>query len=57
MAGIEGLRGFRTLSSADRQRIAAATREQVAAKGATLFREGQQADSLWAVKDATWSSK
>jgi len=51
MARIEGLRGFRTLSASERERIAAATREQSAAKGTALFREGQPADSLWAVKD------
>ncbi|MFQ5665252.1 MAG: Crp/Fnr family transcriptional regulator [Candidatus Binatia bacterium] len=50
MAGIDGLRGFRTLSAADRERIARATREQHAGPGKTLFREGQPADSLWAVK-------
>ena len=51
MSGIAGLRGFRTLSVADREAVAAATREQRIAAGKTIFREGQPADSLWAVKD------
>lgn len=51
MSGIAGLRGFRTLSVADREAVAAATREQRIAAGKTIFREGQPADSVWAVKD------
>ncbi len=51
MATIEGLKGFRTLSAADRELIAAATREQHAEAGRVLFGEGQAADSLWAVKE------
>lgn len=51
MARMEGLPGFRTLSPAERQKIAAATRERVAPKGATLFRQGQPAENVWAVKD------
>ncbi len=51
MGGIAGLRGFRTLSSADREAVAAATREQAIAAGKTIFREGQPADGLWAVKE------
>jgi CRP-like cAMP-binding protein len=51
VSGIDALPGFRTLSAADRERIAAATREEHAAAGKTLFVEGQSADSLWAVKD------
>lgn len=51
MSGIDGLEGFRTLDAADRERIAAATREQRADAGKILFVEGQPADSLWAVKD------
>lgn len=49
--GIEGLHGFRTLRAADRNAIAAATREQRFAKGMVVFTEGQPADSLWAVKE------
>jgi CRP-like cAMP-binding protein len=51
MGSIDGLRGFRTLDAADRERIAAATREERAAAGTTLFLEGDSADSLWAVKE------
>ena len=51
MATIDGLRGFRTLGAADRERIAAATREVSAAAGKVLFSEGQPADSFWAVKE------
>lgn len=51
MATIEGLRGFRTLGPADREAIAAATREQRVAQGAFVFSEGQRADGLWAVKE------
>jgi CRP/FNR family transcriptional regulator, nitrogen oxide reductase regulator len=51
MAGIDSLKGFRTLGAAERGIVAAATREQRARKGATLFVEGQPADSLWAVKE------
>jgi CRP-like cAMP-binding protein len=49
--GFEGLKGFRTLGSADRAAVASATREQEAPAGAVLFREGQAAEALWAVKD------
>ena len=51
MATIEGLPGFRTLNAADREAVAAATREQQAAEGTVLFREGQDADAVWAVKE------
>jgi CRP/FNR family transcriptional regulator len=51
MATIDGLKGFRTLSAADRELIAGATREQRAEAGKVLFGEGQPADSLWAVKE------
>jgi CRP-like cAMP-binding protein len=51
MATIDGLKGFRTLSPADRQRIAAATREQQEPVGKVLFGQGQPAESLWAVKE------
>jgi len=51
MRGIDELLGFRTLSVADRELIAAATREQRADTDHTLFVEGQPADSLWAVKE------
>src|SRR3990172_7359731 len=50
MAGIEGLKGFRTLSPGDRERIAGVTREHHASAGKVLFTEGQAADGLWAVK-------
>ena len=51
MSSIDGLKGFRTLRAADREQIAAATREQRVAAGQTIFVERQPADSLWAVKD------
>jgi CRP/FNR family transcriptional regulator len=51
MAGIDGLKGFRTLSPGDRERVAGATREQRIPAGKILFSEGQVADTLWAVKD------
>src|SRR5574337_540840 len=51
MSTIDGLKGFRTLGVADREAIAAATREQRADAGKVLFGEGQPADSLWAVKE------
>src|SRR5512140_3388439 len=50
MAGIDGLKGFRTLRPADREQIAAATHEHQVPMGKVLFGEGQSADSLWAVK-------
>ena len=50
MAGIDGLKGFRTLSAGDRERVAGATREQRSPAGKVLFSEGQAADTLWAVK-------
>jgi len=51
MATIEGLKGFRTLSAADRDVIAAATREQRIEAGRIIFQEGQPADRVWAVKE------
>ena len=51
MAGIDGLKGFRTLSPGDRERVAGATSEQRIPAGKILFSEGQVADTLWAVKD------
>src|SRR5512140_3335373 len=51
MAGIDGLKGFRTLRPADREQIAAATHEHQVPMGKVLFGEGQSADSLWAVKE------
>ena len=51
MSRIDGLKGFRALRPADREQIAAATREHQAAAGKTLFVEGQPADGLWAVKE------
>ncbi len=51
MTGIAGLPGFRTLSAADREAIARATRERRLATGEVIFRERQPADSLWAVKE------
>lgn len=51
MASIDGLKGFRTLSPADRAQVAAATREQAVPAGKVLFGEQQPADSLWAVKE------
>ena len=51
MSSIDGLKGFRALRPADREQIAAATRELRAEAGKTLFVEGQPADSLWAVKE------
>ncbi len=49
--GFDTLRGFRTLGRSDREALAAATREQRVEAGAVVFREGQPADSLWAVKE------
>jgi CRP-like cAMP-binding protein len=51
MGSIDGLKGFRTLSAADRAQIAAATHEQRVPAGKVLFGERQPADSLWAVKE------
>ena len=51
MSSIDGLKGFRALRAEDRERIAAATREQRVAAGSTIFVEGEPADSLWAVKE------
>lgn len=50
MSKIEGLRGFRILGPAERDQVAAATREIPVGKGQVLFHEGQPADSVWAVK-------
>jgi CRP-like cAMP-binding protein len=47
---MDSLKGFRTLPGSDRARIAAATRERQIDKGATVFRQGQPAESFWAVK-------
>jgi CRP/FNR family transcriptional regulator, nitrogen oxide reductase regulator len=51
VAGMESLRGFRTLSAVERDMIAAATRERSVAAGQVLFSEGEPAEALWAVKD------
>ena len=51
MAGMEVLKGFRTLSAAERELIAAATRERTVGPGKLLFSEGEPAEALWAVKD------
>jgi len=51
VATIEGLKGFRTLGAAERAAVAAVTRELRVPKGSTVFREGQSADALWAVKE------
>lgn len=48
---MESLRGFRTLPAADRERVAAATRERHGEKGAVFFRQGEAAEGFWAVKD------
>lgn len=45
------MKGFRTLGVREREQIMAATREVAARKGQTLFREGQDADAVWAVKE------
>ena len=45
------LKGFRTLPAPERARLSAATRERRFERGATVFTEGQPADSVWAVKD------
>lgn len=50
MSTIDGLKGFRVLSHADRETIAAATREQRIPAGKTIFVEGQPAEGFWAVK-------
>jgi len=51
MAKVEGLRGFRTLKPSDRKAVADATREVRVAKGQFIFRQGERAESLWAVKE------
>ena len=51
MPTIDGLKGFRTLSPAERARIDEATRAQRVAAGKTIFSEGQPADGFWAVKE------
>ena len=51
MPTIDGLKGFRTLSPADRQVVAAATREVRVPAGKVLFGQGQAADTVWAVKE------
>ena len=51
MAGMETLKGFRTLSPAERELIAGATREQTFAPGKFIFAEGEPAHALWAVKN------
>jgi CRP/FNR family transcriptional regulator len=48
---MDKLKGFRTLPAADRERLAAATRERRFARGATVFVQGQPADAVWAVKE------
>ena len=50
-AGIETLKGFRTLGVPERELIAAATRQRSVAAGKVLFSEGEPADALWAVKE------
>lgn len=45
------LKGFRTLPAPDRDRLAAATRERRFDRGATVFAQGQPAESVWAVKE------
>jgi CRP-like cAMP-binding protein len=47
---MEELKGFRTLPPPEKARLAAATRERRFARGATVFAQGQPADSVWAVK-------
>src|SRR5512139_2403826 len=51
MSGMESLKGFRTLGAAEREIIAAATREQSIAQGQLIFSEGAPAEALWAVKE------
>jgi CRP/FNR family transcriptional regulator len=51
MSGFGSLKGFRTLGPAERERVAAAAREQSAGRGTVLFTEGQPADGVWAVKE------
>jgi CRP/FNR family transcriptional regulator len=48
---MDTLRGFRTLPASVRARLAAATRERRVERGATVFAQGQPADSVWAVKE------
>lgn len=48
---METLKGFRILPAPERARLAAATRERRFERGATVFIQGQAADSVWAVKD------
>jgi CRP/FNR family transcriptional regulator, nitrogen oxide reductase regulator len=51
MATFDGLKGFRTLSSPEREQVTMATREERAPAGKVLFLEGEEAQSLWAVKE------
>jgi len=51
MNSFSDLRGFRTLSAPDRQRIADATRERYVHEGQLLFQEGEPAEAVWAVKE------
>jgi CRP-like cAMP-binding protein len=51
MSGFDSLKGFRTLSPPERERVAAAAREHSADRGTVLFTEGQPAESVWAVKE------
>jgi hypothetical protein len=53
MENIDGLKGFRTLSPADRAQIAAATREQQVPAGKVLFGEQQPADMMGTTVETT----
>lgn len=48
---METLKGFRMLPAGERVRVAGATRERRFERGATVFAQGQPAESVWAVKE------
>ena len=48
---LAGVELFKRLSPAERQRLAAVSREKRYAKGETIFRAGDPADAVWIAKD------
>jgi len=53
MAAFSALPGFRVLPAAERQALDDATRAVNVERGQVLFREGQSAESVWAVADGS----
>jgi CRP-like cAMP-binding protein len=51
METFAGLKGFRTLSPDEREQLSAAVHTERAPSGKVLFVEGDEAQSLWAVKE------